>query len=119
VNARSLLVFLLLSVPVGVATGQKNCRKGIRCGNSCIAANKTCRIGGPATTKVPETQPDSAAKPGTPALIGDWVGSSIGSTYYRAGCSGARKLSPKNLIYFKTEEEAQKHGRRRSVQKGC
>jgi len=33
---------------VGNADGQKNCRKGIPCGNTCIAANKVCHVGTPA-----------------------------------------------------------------------
>ena len=36
----------------------KNCRKGIPCGNSCISANKTCRIGSYAPAPVStETKP--------------------------------------------------------------
>ena len=39
----ALFVFLGLSLlAVGNAEGQKNCRKGIPCGNTCIAANKVC-----------------------------------------------------------------------------
>jgi methylphosphotriester-DNA--protein-cysteine methyltransferase len=47
------------------------------------------------------------------------VASSRGHVYYRVGCSGARKLSPANLVYFKTEDEAQKAGYRHSATKGC
>lgn len=38
-----LMLFGVVLAPLSLA-GQ-NCTKGIRCGNSCIAANKTCRIG--------------------------------------------------------------------------
>ena len=48
-----------------------------------------------------------------------WVASSRGHTYYRRGCSTANRLSPANLIYFRTEEEAQQAGYRRSTSRGC
>jgi deoxyribonuclease-1 len=38
----ALLIFLVL---VRSAEAQKNCTEGIPCGNSCISAEKTCRIG--------------------------------------------------------------------------
>jgi hypothetical protein len=50
---------------------------------------------------------------------GEWVGSSRGKTYYRAGCAGARKLAAKNLIHFKSEEDAKKAGYTHSRQRGC
>lgn len=48
-----------------------------------------------------------------------WVGSSKGKTYYRAGCRGASKLAAKNLISFKSEEDAKKAGYTHSRQRGC
>jgi len=121
-TATMLRVALLLLVPASAALAQKNCKKGIPCGNTCIAANKTCRVGTPAASK-PAQAPPAAKAPATTAAptvaSGDWAASSIGTTYYRAGCSGAKKLSPKNLVFFKTEEDAQKAGYRRSSQKGC
>lgn len=48
-----------------------------------------------------------------------WVGSSRGRTYYRRGCRGASSLTPANRIYFRSEEEAQKAGYRRSAQADC
>jgi hypothetical protein len=48
-----------------------------------------------------------------------WVGSSRGRTYYRRGCRGASGLTPANRIYFRSEEEAQKAGYRRSAQADC
>lgn len=40
------LVFVLACLPSALAA-QKNCKKGIPCGNSCIAADKVCRVGTP------------------------------------------------------------------------
>lgn len=97
----------------GRAQAQKTCKKGIPCGNSCIAANKTCRIQSVPTAN---STSDAAA---TASRDGAWVGSTIGHTYYRAGCSGARKLKPSNLRTFASEAEAQKAGYAHSGQRGC
>jgi hypothetical protein len=118
---KRILIVLLLIVMATPAAAQKRCVKGIPCGNSCIAANKTCRIGAPSTPSTPRVEQGSVGKADTSAIAtsGDWVGSSRGTTYYRAGCSGAKKLSPANLIYFKSEDEAKKAGYTRSSQRGC
>ncbi len=113
------VIGLLLAAAVlaaAPAQAQKKCVKGIPCGNTCIAANKTCRVGTPAAS--PTREPVSTAAPAVPADA-RWVASSRGQVYYRIGCSGARNLSPANLIYFKTEEEAQKAGYRHSASRGC
>ncbi len=104
---------------VSNAEGQKNCRKGIPCGNTCIAANKVCHVGTPSTapTASPAAASDSTAVAPTNSMA--WVASSRGHTYYRRGCSTANRLSSANLIYFQTEEEAQRAGYRRSTSRGC
>jgi hypothetical protein len=92
---------------------QKNCRKGIPCGNTCISATKVCRIGGgsaTAETSVTPLAPNSEAR---------WVASSRGQKYYLSTCSAARRLSPANRIYFKTEEDAQEAGYTKSATRGC
>ena len=118
---RALFTFLGLSLlAVSNAEGQKNCRKGIPCGNTCIAANKVCRVGSPSarpTTPPSPTVSDSTAV--APANNMAWVGSSRGHTYYRRGCGAANRLSPANLIYFRTEEEAERAGYQRSTSRGC
>lgn len=111
---------LLLASP---AEAQKQCRKGIPCGNTCIAATKTCRVGAGAATATTARAGDSTEAPATQADTvspsAPWVASSRGSTYYRNDCSGARRLSPANRIYFATEEEARRAGYRRSRTQGC
>ena len=47
-----------------------------------------------------------------------WVASSRGHTYYRRGPSTANRLSLANLIYFPTEQEAQRAGYHRSTSRG-
>ncbi len=117
----ALFTFLGLSLLApSNAEGQKNCRKGIPCGNTCIAANKVCHIGTPSTSATTPTAPapsDSTAV--APKDGAAWVASSQGHTYYRRGCSTANRLSPANLNYFRTEEEAQQAGYRRSTSRGC
>lgn len=54
---------VMLLVSVNNLEAQKRCTKGIPCGNSCIAANKTCRIGAGTATSSGVVQ----AKP-TPLL---------------------------------------------------
>ena len=116
---RTLLALLLAVIAATPASAQKRCAKGIPCGNSCISASKMCRIGNSAPTPKLEQAivgtPDSV----TSATSGDWVGSSRGTTYYKAACSTARRLSPSNLIYFKSEGDAKKAGYHRSASKGC
>lgn len=54
-----------------------------------------------------------------PANSGAWVASSRGHTYYRKGCSAGNRLSYANLIYFRSEEDAQRAGYHRSRSRGC
>ena len=117
---RSALAALLgLTVLVAIsAEGQKNCRKGIPCGNTCIAADKVCHIGTPSAPSAAQapTRTDSTAASSNEMA---WVASSRGHTYYKRGCGTAKRLSPANLIYFRTEQEAQRAGYRRSTSRGC
>lgn len=112
---RWLPVILLFAVCTP-AEGQKHCRKGIPCGNSCISPTKTCHI---ASAK---PAPDSVARgpaQADTAQTGPWVASSRGKVYYRSTCSVAKKLSVRNRVYFPSEDAAKKAGYRRSATKGC
>lgn len=44
---RNLLLITSLSMLLISNAEAKNCRKGIPCGNTCISANKVCRVGTP------------------------------------------------------------------------
>ena len=121
----ALFTFVGLSLlVVGNAEGQRNCRKGLPCGNTCIAANKVCHVGTPATPPSTPLASAVAPKPADSTTVAPtdnnaWVASSRGHTYYRRGCSRANHLLPANLIYFRTEEEARRAGYSRSTTRGC
>lgn len=67
----AMLVVLasLCAIPLSLAGAQRNCRTGIPCGNTCISANRTCRVGTipSAPTGAPTTQPVPGAPPPVPA----------------------------------------------------
>src|SRR5690606_32842978 len=113
---RTAIVFTaLLAVAAADATAQKRCTKGIPCGNTCIAANKTCRVGSP--TRPAQGQPNTVTA--TVPAGTQFVASSRGTTYYYVGCSAWKSLAPANRIYFKSVEEARAAGLRPSTQAGC
>lgn len=127
--ARLNVVLILVVMAVTPLTAQRNCKKGIPCGNSCIAANKVCRIG---TTPTAARQTDSVSratgvtqKPllglGTAIAAGDsaWVASFADGVYFQATCSAAQDLAPANRRYFRTEDQAKAAGFRRSRTPGC
>jgi hypothetical protein len=118
--ATLLALLLLVAAP---AEAQKRCKTGIPCGNACISATKTCRVGGGSSSTQPQSEPTVTPQPLATAAPASsdarWVASSRGSTYYRNGCSAARQLSQANLRFFNTEAEAMKAGYRRSSSRGC
>ena len=97
---------------------QKNCKKGIPCGNTCIAANKVCRVGTP-TPPAARITPPGLTTLVPDSLEGPWVASPRGRVYYAnsVACKGGRKL--KARLFFGTEDEAIAAGYTRSTQKGC
>jgi endonuclease YncB( thermonuclease family) len=48
-----------------------------------------------------------------------FVASSAGEVYYAIGCDAWRRLSPRNLRFFRSAEEAEKGGYRPSQSRGC
>jgi hypothetical protein len=115
-----LLPLYLVLTPLVQAEAQKKCSKGIPCGNTCISADKICRIGASRPSAAPTYvapigEPVTQPQPGAPA---EWVGLVNGRVYYRASCQAAREL-PEPLHRFRTEAEAQQLGYRRSKVPGC
>jgi hypothetical protein len=55
-----IITAVLAATPFVTAEAQ-NCKKGIRCGNTCIAANKTCRIGSTSSSSGTTAGGDAAA----------------------------------------------------------
>lgn len=122
---RSMLIAVLLAFATAApAVAQRRCVKGIPCGNTCIAASRTCRVGSGSATRAPaSTAPrQSTAPAAAPTTIPDgaqFVASSRGRVYYYVGCSAWRTLTKSNLRWFQTAEEAAAAGYRPSASSGC
>jgi hypothetical protein len=60
-----------LLIPL-VTNAQRRCTRGVPCGNSCIAAGKTCHVGAPTATPTPAppqtVAPDPLRSPSVTAL---------------------------------------------------
>lgn len=104
----------------------QNCRRGIPCGNSCIAATRVCHIGGgTARSIVPRNDTTSAAEPeklvSPPRGSGQqqWVGSFADGVYFLASCTAAQDLAPANRRTFTSESAAIAAGYRHSRTPGC
>jgi hypothetical protein len=121
----TVLLLVGLSWPVWVHA-QKNCKKGIPCGNTCIAANKVCRIGAISPAPAPlidarATPEASVASLAVKDLNAPWVAFKDGSIYYRnvMGCEVARVPVRAERFYFKSEEDAKRAGFNASREVGC
>ena len=120
------------------ADAQPNCRKGKPCGNSCIAQNRTCRVGGASsgssTAEGSEPNAPSRAAPlYTPSdadrrqrtersdTLMPWVAAMSPSVYFASACSGAATISADRRLFFRTEENLQRIGYKRASAKleGC
>ena len=121
----AVLLLVGLSWPVSLHA-QKNCKKGIPCGNTCIAANKVCRIG--TTSPAPAPLVDAKAAPlasvasvAVKDLNAPWVAFKDGSIYYRnvMGCEVARVPVKAERVYFKSEDDAKHAGLTASREAGC
>ena len=109
----------------GTANGQKNCVKGIPCGNTCISATKTCRIGssagsgGAAGSTIHEVSDPNAE---FHRLMADrmnsalpWVWNGRNNLYYANGCRGALAIPASDRRYFRTEAELIRIGFKRAA----
>lgn len=113
------LVFLASVLCATDAEAQRTCRRGIPCGNTCIAADKVCRIGTSAPPRKPPSTMSSLIGANVDSSSFDWVGSVDGSVYYRKSCAVAAKLVADERLYFRTEEDALRLNYRRSKARGC
>lgn len=115
-----ILLFALLLTDAGAADAQKRCVKGIPCGNTCIAATSSCRVGTGNADQAPASArptPSSSAVRIPPEAV--YVASSRGRVFYPAACSAWRSLAPGNLIWFRSAEEAIAAGLTPSKSPGC
>lgn len=144
----SPVVLLACQFLVAPEASAQRCVKGIPCGNTCISASKTCRVGSGTATKAGTTQPapetpkkadtstltqkqidDSVARLlygrphslATTASTGDtlFVGSRMDGVFFLRTCLAAQDLAVENRRYFKTEKEALDAKYRRSRVPGC
>lgn len=125
-------IWLALIMVTSHPAQAQNCKKGIPCGHSCISATKVCRIGQP--TPAPTSAAAAAVSPSSPrslisptasggpaATAGEfpWVGSFADGVYFRADCPTAQDLAPANRRYFRTIQDAEGAGFRRSRTPTC
>jgi hypothetical protein len=132
-NSKTVLASVaLLLIAASAAGAQRQCKKGIPCGGTCISATKTCHVG----TTQPSPEPDTAIHRVMPAqseqqalvdrITGPssaaryFVGSVDGNVYYAGGCATAiLKITEDEKVVFLTEREAIEKGYHRSKAKGC
>ena len=117
---RALLLLLAIALPQSLRA-QRNCKKGIPCGNSCIAANRVCRVGAlaPAEPPVPQPAPPTAAKLLTAnestAAVKVWVNKK--SRVYH--CPGSRYYGTTSAGAFMLERDAIADGYRGAYKRAC
>jgi micrococcal nuclease len=116
-----LMVLALLFAVDAPLEAQRNCTRGKPCGNTCIARDRTCRVGTGTARPAPTTRstPPPASDAATLSADAQFVASSRGRVYYPRGCSAWRSLSRTNLIGFRTEEEARAAGYTRTTSSSC
>lgn len=136
VMRRTFALVLTLALVPAVLVAQKQCKKGIPCGGTCIAADKTCHVGGGGSYSAPgpsakppkaqrsdfsHLEPTVVAPAEDPPVVYavTFVGSVADSIYFIATCSAAQDLHPTNIRRFLTQEDARKAGYKRSRVSDC
>lgn len=119
-SARVLLLLSALLLAPSVLDAQV-CRTGKPCGNTCIARNRTCRVGPGTARSAPTTAPPRTRTPATRPPDAGFVASSRGRVFYSLAqsCSAWRSLSAANLRWFRSEAEARAAGYTPSQSRGC
>lgn len=85
-----------LSCRAALAVDAAECRKGIRCGNSCIAANRTCHVGAPAPVQ-PSTATSAPSPRGT-APAGSREDPSAAALATRARLAAEAQADPRGQL---------------------
>lgn len=116
------------------ASAQRQCKKGIPCGNSCIAANRTCRVGTPAAASAPaEATPapvrslidSSALRPkDSSSALGAQVGGGSTKVWVNRSshiyhCPGSRNYGTTKNGVFMSEKDAMAQGNRGAYGRRC
>jgi hypothetical protein len=109
----------LLALCSLAAEGQRRCTTGVPCGNTCVAADSVCR----ATPPTAQSSRRQVLSERTRFAVRDttaaWVASNRGTMYYRNGCPDAKRIPALSRLYFRTEQDAQKGGFKRSRSRDC
>ena len=105
------------------AEAQKNCKKGIPCGNSCISASKVCRIGSPTTPTNPSTSPTAPRSSSDTTKKSEESDSSpkvwINTKSQVYHCPGTRYFGATANGRYSTEKEAIAEGNRGAYGRTC
>jgi hypothetical protein len=120
-----------LLLAIASPASAQNCKKGIPCGNSCIAAGRTCRVGAGTATAAPGSPgaplPPTTA-PNVPASAGiivpagmTFVAALGGRVFYTTdrSCTVWREMPPNTLLWFKDASAARGAGLIRSSVTSC
>lgn len=135
------IVLVAATLLVAMPLHAQHCRKGIPCGNSCISASKTCRVGrgtawgGPSSTSEPARPRSTRTEPSAPSLnlrstgrggyaVADtnapYLGWPYVGMYYARTCSYLPYIPRDSLTrWFRTPDDAEKAGFKRSPLPGC
>jgi hypothetical protein len=118
ISRLTLVALMMMAAPLAA---QRNCKKGIPCGNPCISANKVCHIGSSAP---PDSKPPTLVAVPSVALkdgSASWVAFRDGSIYYRnvMGCEAARVPVKAERVFFRTAEDAKRAGLIASKEPAC
>lgn len=108
---RWILILAIAALLPAELTAQPNCKKGIPCGNSCIAANKTCRIGTRPAPAPGTAQPLLGAAAAAP--IPDsvrYVGWKEAGLYFKRTCAVVTTIPVGQRLYFRDEKSSKAAG---------
>lgn len=130
----SLGALLLLALPTPIQA-QRNCKKGIPCGGSCISASKTCRAGSsePVTLRADDRSDTQKAKQSLAAIearfaqptatasltLIRYVADVSGKYYYPITCIWASDIPPESRVFFVASAAAESMRFARAPIKKC
>ena len=90
---RALALAAVLFASPRLLDAQRQCKKGIPCGNSCIAANRTCRIGTSSGSSGVEPRPEPVSPPKSA------TGTGLGLTADQGGSSTRVWVNASSRVY--------------------
>ncbi|MEK7578522.1 MAG: hypothetical protein AAB789_01525 [Patescibacteria group bacterium] len=102
----SIYVIIVLVFSIGLGIGL------LINGNepSRIIIDKNIKTGLPAQTNLPNSEENQALGGNKYKILGNFLASINGKTYYPKDCAAANKIKEENRIWFNTKEEADAQG---------